>query len=99
MSLTKPQTKALHYLINRASAEDLEAMLQAYKDRKKAAEQEDKSSVRPGAKVKFLVGKSGQTLRGTVQKINRKTIAVKTADGQNFRVQPELVQPATAKSA
>jgi len=52
-----------------------------------------------GQRVEFNDNKgAGTVIQGTVEKVNRKTIAVRSDLGQRWRVAPSLLRPETPKT-
>lgn len=59
--------------------------------------QKNKFALRKGSSVKFVSSRSGQTILGTVEKVNRKFVIVKEngkAFGGNWRVPANMLEAA-----
>jgi hypothetical protein len=89
--------------INRAiiagtfSNEDLNSIGDAIKFARGQLAQKAKFTLRAGSQVKFTNSRSGQTVLGTVEKVNRKYIIVREngkAFGGNWRVPANMLQAA-----
>jgi len=89
--------------INRAiiagtfSNEDLNSIGDAIKFARGQLAQKAKFTLRTGSQVKFTNSRSGQTVLGTVEKVNRKYIIVREhgkAFGGNWRVPANMLQAA-----
>jgi hypothetical protein len=89
--------------INRAiiagtfSNEDLNSIGDAIKFARGQLAQKAKFTLRAGSQVKFTNSRSGQTVLGTVEKVNRKFIIVREngkAFGGNWRVPANMLQAA-----
>jgi hypothetical protein len=89
--------------INRAiiagtfSNEDLNSIGDAIKFARGQLAQKAKFTLRAGSQVKFTNSRSGQTVLGTVEKVNRKYIIVRENGktfGGNWRVPANMLQAA-----
>ena len=60
---------------------ELESMISAIKYARARLTKENKRKFWPGDSVKFTSNRNGQTYTGTVEKVNRKYIVVRSANG------------------
>ena len=78
--------------IRNADMATLNAIIGEIKDRQRALQTEIGSSFRKGQSVQFT-GKRGEIVKGIVEKVNPKTIVVKT-DFVTWKVSPSLLRAA-----
>ena len=87
----KKSVKFLNALkvIQEANVAEINLMIEAIRARQSAVQLEEGAKFSVGDKVSFEEKYS--TVSGIIQKINRKTIVVKTSQGQQWRVSPSLL--------
>lgn len=90
MALTDTQFAELSALMLQASNADLDRTFQIFKHRRNVLAQSAAAQFAPGEKVSFP-NKQGITVTGFIQKVNRKTVAIKGDDGINWRVTPNFL--------
>ena len=74
--------------------DQLDSIYMALKYARNQLARDNKRSLRLGDTVQFTSSRSGQTVVGTVKKINRKTVIVHTP-GTNWRVPAEMLELAS----
>ena len=75
--------------------EQLNSIAMAIKFARNQLAQKNKFTLRKGSSVKFVSSRSGQTILGTVEKVNRKFVIVKEngkAFGGNWRVPANMLE-------
>lgn len=86
-------TKAIEAIYNLESNAEINQVIEAIKLKRTALSRSVTRSVRAGDVVSFE-GRGGQTVTGTVTKVNRKTIVVKdTASNTSWKVTASMVTP------
>ncbi len=70
---------------------DLDSIMDAVKFARNRIVQKNVFTIRTGAKVKFTSNRNGQTYTGTVEKVNRKYIVVRTPVG-GYRVPANMLE-------
>lgn len=85
--------KAINSLIltSDLSNADLDAIQDAVKFVRARLTQKNVFTIRAGAQVKFTSNRNGVTYQGTVEKVNRKYIIVKTPQG-GYRVPANMLE-------
>ncbi len=73
------------------SNSDLDSIQDAVKFARSRIAQKNVFTIRTGATVKFTSNRNGQTYTGTVEKVNRKYIVVRTAVG-GYRVPANMLE-------
>ena len=86
-------TKAVEAIYNLQSNDEVNEVIEAIKLKRTALSRSVTRSVRVGDVVSFA-GRGGQTVTGTVTKVNRKTIVVKDrASATSWKVTASMVTP------
>ena len=93
MDMQAKRFEALELIVKATDAKDLNQLVHMFSvliEQKRAAQCR---SFRKGEKVTFKT-KTGKTMQGVVQKVNRKTVSVLTDVGSSWRVSGSLLQKA-----
>ena len=84
--------KEVYDCIRSADADTLNLIIGEVKKRQNVVHQEIGSKFSVGQSVSFMT-KNGNTQSGLIEKINRKTILVRTDAYQTWKVSPSLLKP------
>ncbi len=84
--------KDVYDYIKNADSETLEAMVTQLSRRRSVIEEEAADVFVVGQSVTFLT-KNGQSQSGIIEKINRKSILIRTDAHKQWRVSPSLLKP------
>lgn len=84
--------KEVYDCIRSADADTLNLIIGEVKKRQNVVQQEIGSKFSVGQSVSFMT-KNGNTQSGLIEKINRKTILVRTDAYQTWKVSPSLLKP------
>ena len=92
MTLSTDELKTISTLIAKASRQDLDKVFKSIQSRETVLTRNATKSFRVGQRVQFDSSKKGQVV-GTIEKINSKTIIVKSGSTK-WKVTPSLLSPA-----
>ena len=97
MRLNSTDIETIRNLINTASQEDLRIIAELHNNRNRFLNEvkthQAKSQFYRGQKVTFR-GKYGETITGSIERMNAKTIGVLAESGVHWRVSPSLLRAA-----
>lgn len=85
----------LKYL-EQATKEDMNRIIRGINDRRAQLSQIEAMKFRKGDKVEFNSSKTGELVKGTILKINQKTISLLSDEGTNWRVSPGMLRAVKA---
>jgi len=85
-------SEVIEFINTNMTSTDRSAIIQAMNSAQRRLEQRAAADLYPGVKVEFK-DRSGATIRGTVKKVNRRTIFVQPENGfTQWRVSPQLLK-------
>jgi uncharacterized protein YqgV (UPF0045/DUF77 family) len=90
--LKKDDIAKIYAILNKMEGDDFNTVARMFNEARKMSEANTARSFTTGQKVKWVSSKAG-AMAGTVTKVNRKTIKVKTAAGM-WSVSPSLLKAA-----
>jgi ribosomal protein L35AE/L33A len=88
--ITKTEMERLATILGKADTSQMNEIISLVRNAQTQAQAKAASSFNIGDAVMFK-SKGGQVVRGTIAKVNRKTIAVKSGQ-MNWRVSPSLLR-------
>ena len=93
MNLTQTEIKKFTDIVNKMDSQDSQLLIQIWKNAQNMKSANKAAEFRKGNNVQFK-NKYGEKIVGVVTKVNRKTIAVSTSEG-NWKVSPNLLSLAS----
>ena len=94
--LSKSEIKRVQALFSKASFDDMEIIAKMYNDTKRLAMTKATNEFSIGQKVSFTHSKTGELVKGSIYKINRKYIIVNKAGAgfHQYRVPSSMLKAA-----